>query len=456
MKKRISFLMVAVLLLATVIPAFPMLAADGETVANTFNANDANPKISTAADYLAFFKAAFCDSNAGDFSGKTVTMMNDITLNDTTVADWYTKENAVKLEGNSTYKWFAGTFDGGNHTLRGAIPSGTFRSDVPFAIFPAARCATIKNLVVDGFYVCSPNTTVDPTWGEAGIGGLIGHAKVAVTIDNVTMRNGIVTCVESGKGGIGALIGAFDGAEDGQYKDMAITNCTIENSVQVIAGANSNAYTAGLVGVIHENNNQHLCINLNVTGSVFAAVGAPGKTLDGFGYCCKAGSSMGHGWKVYNDATGYNLKKDSKWWYAKDNDYSSALNPLLVASGAYGASAAPVVRPVGVQLRTEDNCVRFVGLLKKPTSLDDVTALGFEVTVGDKTVGADKIACTKVYESIMVDGKTLTAPEGYYYFTFVVTGVTTETTFAWSACATVGDKTCKTTVSSFTYTPAAD
>lgn len=455
MKKRISFLMVAVLLLATVIPAFPVLAADGETVANTFNANDANPKISTAADYIAFFNAVYNEKK--DFAGKTITMVNDITLNDTTAADWYTKEDAVKLKAtNDGWAWFKGTFDGGNHTLKGAIPEGKFRSDIPLGLFPYALQATIKNLVVDGFYVCSPNTTVDPTWGNAGIGGLIGHAKVAVTIDNVTMRNGIVTCVESGKGGIGALIGAFDGAEDGQYKDMAITNCTIENSVQVIAGANSNAYTAGLVGVIHENNNQHLCINLNVTGSVFAAVGAPGKTLDGFGYCCKAGSSMGHGWKVYNDATGYNLEKGSKWWYLKDDDYSSALNALLVASGAYGASAAPVVRPVGVQLRTEDNGVRFVGLLKKPTSLDDVTALGFEVTVGDKTVGADKIACTKVYESIMADGKTLTAPDGYYYFTFVVTDVNTETAFAWSACATVGDKTCKTTVSSFTYTPAAD
>lgn len=468
MKKRISFLLVAVLLLATVIPAFPVLAADGETVANTFNANDANPKISTAADYLAFFKAAFCDSNVGNFSGKTITMMNDITLNDTTVADWYTKEGAVKLEGNGTYKWFEGTFDGGNHTLRGAIPSGTFRNDVPFAIFPAARNATIKNLVVDGFYVCSPNTTIDPADGFAGIGGLVGYAKIEVTIDNVTMRNGIVTCVENGRGGIGALIGTFDGAQSSTYgdrKNLVITNCTIENSVQVVAGANSGAYTGGLVGVVSANTwdaanraNGHFQVNLIVTGSVFAAVGVADKPLGGFGYCENKANGVDdcHIWIVKNDATGY---QSEKGFYKKNNSnqiYADPLNALLVASGAYGASAAPVVRPVAVQLRTEDNGVRFVGLLKKPTSLDDVTALGFEVTVGDKTVGADKIACTKVYESIMANGKTLTAPEGYYYFTFVVTDVTTETTFAWSACATVGGKTCKTTVSSYTYTPAAD
>lgn len=206
MKKRISFLMVAVLLLATVIPAFPVLAADGETVANTFNANDANPKISTAADYIAFFNAVYNEKK--DFACKTITMVNDITLNDITAANWYTKEDAVKLKAtNDDWAWFKGTFDGGNHTLKGAIPEGKFRSDIPLGLFPYALQATIKNLVVDGFYVCSPNTTVDPQWGNAGIGGLIGHAKVAVTIDNVTMRNGIVTCVERGKGGIGALIG---------------------------------------------------------------------------------------------------------------------------------------------------------------------------------------------------------------------------------------------------------
>ena len=59
MKKRISFLLAAVLLLATLIPALPVLADGEEAVANTFNVNDTNPTISTAADYMAFFEAAF-------------------------------------------------------------------------------------------------------------------------------------------------------------------------------------------------------------------------------------------------------------------------------------------------------------------------------------------------------------------------------------------------------------
>ena len=65
MKKRISFLLAAVLILAVLLPALPVLA-EGE---NTFKADDANPTISTAADYINFFKAVFKDKN--NFAGKT-------------------------------------------------------------------------------------------------------------------------------------------------------------------------------------------------------------------------------------------------------------------------------------------------------------------------------------------------------------------------------------------------
>lgn len=90
MKKKVSFFLVIVLILATLIPALPVLAADettgGETITNTFNFEDSNPTISTKDDYIAFFKAAFVDNK--NFSGKNVTLLHDITFNDTTDADW--------------------------------------------------------------------------------------------------------------------------------------------------------------------------------------------------------------------------------------------------------------------------------------------------------------------------------------------------------------------------------
>lgn len=454
MKKLFAMLLTASMLFAMLAVLVCPIAAD-EATADTFDAGAASPTISTAADYIAFFNAVY--NQKLDFDGKTITMLNDITLNDTTAADWYTKADAVKLTGtNDGWMWFKGTFDGGNHTLKGAIPTGAFRSDVPFGIFPyVGNGGVIKNLVVDGFYVCSPNTEKAPEHGSAGVGGLIGFAKFNVTIDNVTMRNGIVTCVENGKGGLGAMIGSYHGNIDDKTQDLTITNCVIEDSVQVFAGANSSAYTGGLVGVVHGGSNNHFRANLIVTGSAFAAVDASGKTLDAFGYCFATGT-YAHVWTVRNDATGY--KTGNNWFMSGNSNaaYAEPLNALLVASGCWGASAAPVVRAAGVQTRSSDNGVRFVGLVKIPESLKSVTALGFEVTVGDKTVGAEQISCTKVYTSILEDGKTLEAPEGYYYFTFVVTGVTAGTTFAWSACATVDGKECKTTVGSYTYTPAAD
>lgn len=443
MKKRISFLLAAVLILAVLLPALPVLA-EGE---NTFKADDANPTISTAADYIAFFKAVFKDKN--NFAGKTVTMLKDITLNDTTAADWYTTAS-VKLTGSDGWAWFSGTFDGGNHTLKGAIPSGTFRSDAPFGIFPYANGAVIKNLVVDGFYVCSPNTSNDPTYGNAGIGGLIGHAKCNVTVDNVTMRNGIVTCVESGKGGIGAVIGAYDGQLSGQA--LKITNCIVEETVQVTKGANSSAYVGGLIGYVHENFKSQPT-TIDVTGSVIQPKGSTVNpmTVNAIGSFRSGGDkNPGFSWTVKNFATGFSKNFEM----SGGTDYTDDYNAAFIASGCYGAAAAPVVRLAGTQTRAADNAVRFVGMLKIPESLEDVSLLGFEVTVGNVTKGAGDIKCTKVYTSVLENGVQKNAPDGYYYFTFALTGVNAGTAFTVRACATVGEKVCTTTAATYTYTPA--
>ena len=84
-----------------------------------------------------------------------------------------------------------------------------------------------------------------------------------------------------------------------------------------------------------------------------------------------------------------------------------------------------------------------------------VKTLGFEVTVGETTVGTDRISCTKVYTSILENGKPLAAPDGYYYFTFVVTGVAEGTEFAVKAVTVADEKTCNTTVGNYVYSRTA-
>ncbi len=140
MKKFLAVLLMLSLILAMLI----VPTAAENAVSNTFNPNDPSPTISTVDDYIAFFHSVYTEKNT--YEGKTITMLHDITLNDTTAADWFANENAVRLSTTrDTWAWFNGTFDGGNHTLRGVIVEGTFRmNDVPCGIFPYAMNATIK------------------------------------------------------------------------------------------------------------------------------------------------------------------------------------------------------------------------------------------------------------------------------------------------------------------------
>lgn len=470
MKRKISFLLVAVLLLATLIPALPIFAADetagGETVVNTFNANDENPKISTAADYIAFFEAVYRDRK--NYLGKTVTLMQDITFNDTTVNDWYAKDDAINLSSNvvgkeNTWAAFRGTFEGGGHTLKGVIVKGSISVSCA-GLFPfIADGGTIQNLKVDSFYVCSTNTTTDWSFGQAGIGGLIGYAAENTTIDRCTLTNGIVTSVKDGQGSIGGLIGTYNSSKSYALK---ITDTVVSN-VSLDAGESLCENLGGLCGIFVST-----CIGsdkpvLDFSGSVIQPIGSmnsenPLKPVGVWSYQAAPNAAF---YKIINRSIGTDPKA-GVWLnagtttlypnganFGKNND--DYCDGEIWKSGCYGYRATPTVKLLGVQPATNgSNDLRFVGLIKK-VDLSLITDLGFELTVGDKTIGTDKIQCTKVYNSILAAGETLTAPEGYYYFTFVVTGVEDGTALNINASATVAGKLCTTTTGSYTYTRAA-
>lgn len=106
--------------------------------------------------------------------------------------------------------------------------------------------ATIKNLKVDGFYVCGTNTEQPPVFGRAGIGGLVGHGDY-ITIDNCTLKNGIVTAVEGGKGALGAVVGTMNIE---QSKQLSITDTIVEDSVKLVTANTNITYGGGLVGYL--------------------------------------------------------------------------------------------------------------------------------------------------------------------------------------------------------------
>lgn len=253
MKKILAILLMLSMFTAMLV----MPAAEGE-VTDTFNPYDESPTISTAADYINFFHEVF--TNKTNYEGKTITLMNDIVINDTTAEDWYAKDDAYKfIPSKENWSDFCGTFDGNNHTIKGVIIYGSnWRSDRPCGIFPCVSTgATIKNLTVDGFYVYSVTDKARfPLFGRAGIGSLVGSAIGDLYIDNCTLKNGVVTAAEGAYGAIGGVVGQWYGAltteeiNAGKTLTASITNTTVEESVKLVKGDSAVEYMGGIFGYI--------------------------------------------------------------------------------------------------------------------------------------------------------------------------------------------------------------
>ena len=409
-----------------------------------YGSEDDTITITTAAELKEFL-----ETNS-DFAGKTIKLGNDITLNaDTTSSGWYNASDVVKVSPTATY--FKGVFDGQGYTIKGLVVKASVSWAKEAGMFPGAMGATIQNFTLDGFYVCNTDTSGNDgtvSYGQCGTGAIVGHAKAGATIDNVTVKNGTVTCVANGYAGIGSVVGCYDG----DAATLAITNCTVESTVNVVAGAGATTFVGGLIGYFEENNISDYTI-LDLSGSVICPAGSD-STLSPFGRF-KANGGIAFRWDIKNDTTNYSRRIYPE---VGGTDNASAINALIIASGSYGDSAV-TIKIAGVQIRESDHSVRFVGLLHIPDEFTavagnytDVKYLGFEVKVNDKTANLNS---TKLYSAIQASGNPLPAPNGYYYFTFVVKNVRSEVTFDIKAVADVGNYSCSTPVVSYTYNPAA-
>ena len=175
-------------------------------------------EISTVADWNAFCAAV----NSGhDYSGETVTLMNDITTAVTAMAGVTT--------GESTYNYaFKGTFDGQGHTLTVNLTSGTLSGSwyytAPFRVIDGA---TIKNLKTTG--------TVTQNSGK-GAAGLAGYTAGTCTITNC-VSNVTINSLTNGDGTHGGFFSEIRGT-------TTMNNCAFTGS---ITGSNTN-YCGGFVG----------------------------------------------------------------------------------------------------------------------------------------------------------------------------------------------------------------
>lgn len=165
-----------------------------------------NVTISTAEGLFYFAKKV----NAGNnFAGKTVTLANNIDLNDEL---W----TPIGIYGTQA-TWFKGTFDGQNHAVTGLKVEESGKNGVGF--FSKVYTGTIKNLTVEGSVSAS---------GCNYVGGIVGHGYATIT--NCTFKGTVGNNNSMQVGGI-AGSGGF-----------TVTNCS------VYADVTAECWAGGIVG----------------------------------------------------------------------------------------------------------------------------------------------------------------------------------------------------------------
>ena len=165
-----------------------------------------NVTISTAEGLFYFAKKV----NAGNnFAGKTVTLANNIDLND----EKWTPIGSF----NDATTQFKGTFDGQNHAVTGLKVEESNKQGVGF--FGKVYTGTIKNLTVEGS-VSASNCNY--------VGGIVGHGYATIT--NCTFKGTVGNNNSMQVGGI-AGSGGF-----------TVTNCS------VYADVTAGCWAGGIVG----------------------------------------------------------------------------------------------------------------------------------------------------------------------------------------------------------------
>ena len=205
-KKILSAIIAGAMVLGTM--SFPAFAED------SVNWDDSSITITTESQLREFAAQV---NNGNTFADKTITLGNDITLND----KW------TPIGNKETEKYFSGTFDGANKEISGLsiTDDGNGETDY-FALFGATQNATIKDLTVSGS-VHEKNA--------AGIVARMNGGTIKNCVNNVA-----VTAIGKGAG-IVCLAGATE--------DLSVIDGCVNNNTITIDGA-STAGTAGIISYI--------------------------------------------------------------------------------------------------------------------------------------------------------------------------------------------------------------
>ena len=237
-------------------------------------------------------------SEETDFAGKTVKLGADVTINTGNSADWSTTPPKYIWTGiSSSDRPFAGTFDGGMHTISGVYMNTALRYS---GLFNAtADTAVIQNLQLENSYFTSAETRLGSIAGygigkfeniysdaivvgnDSWIGGLIGQVGGAGATLEKCWFAGSVTNTANGSGtlnagrGTGGFIGYINGATE-------LKNCLNSGDVDVQELTNPDYTDTRAGGFVGDSTAQLTITGSLNTGDVLVAPGKNGGYFVGF------------------------------------------------------------------------------------------------------------------------------------------------------------------------------
>ncbi len=229
---------------------------DLSTDESWYNENDSTFTLTTAAQLLGFGKLM----NGGNkFAGKTITLGNDIDLNEGWDAG--SGEEPMNIWKTGTLQ---GTFDGNHHTIRGLYTTASSGANGRTGLFRNMENGTVKNLAIENSYFTGTN-------GQ-GVGAIAGCATYNTSTTNATDKNTITNVyvdaiVEVNGGTAGGLVGMVN-----NKLGLALEDCVFAGTVS------GTEYIGGIVGNGNgKPTSMTNCLNMGtVTATVRRAAGLLG------------------------------------------------------------------------------------------------------------------------------------------------------------------------------------
>ena len=191
----------------------------------TGHESDESYSISTAAELAGLAQLV---NGGNNFSGKTITLTDDIVLNEKVLNDDGTPNEGPFHEwtaiGTSFSNSFQGTFDGGGHTISGVYINGNSDNQGLFGY--VSNDGTIQNVGVVDSYVK----------GNMNVGGVVGYADSSVSgcYNTGTVSGGIF---------VGGVVGYADSSVSGCYNTGTVSGGTYVGGVVGFASSSSTSFT---------------------------------------------------------------------------------------------------------------------------------------------------------------------------------------------------------------------